>query len=350
MHFFKKLSYHPLLIKIFHWEYWPFAVLYAPIYPYWFWLCLKARAFFYVNAANPGIRNGGFLMESKKEIYDLLPENSYPETLFFEAGTSAIQVLEKVRSKAVSYPLIGKPDIGMRGMSVQKLENDQDLLAYARKSKVDFLIQAYIPYENELGIFYYRLPNETHGRITGIVGKEFLTVIGDGTSTIEELLQQNQRFLLQLPVLRKNIPEELTLVLQKEERKLLVPYGNHARGAKFIDVTYLADEKLNTMVDELAKQIKGFFYGRMDVRYHTIEELRAGKNFSIIELNGSGSEPTHMYDPRHSVFFAWKEITRHWAIMYTISKQNHEAGVPYMSRQEGLAMLKANTQLVKDIS
>lgn len=350
MYIFKKLSYHPLLIKIFHWEYWPFAVLYAPLYPYWFWLCFKARAFFFVNAANPGIRNGGFLMESKKEIYDLLPEHSYPETLFFAAGTSGIHVMEKVKAKAVSYPLIGKPDIGMRGMSVQKLENDQDLMAYASNSKVDFLVQAYIQYENELGIFYYRLPNETNGRITGIVGKELLTVTGDGRSTIEELLQQNQRFLLQLPALRKNIPEELSLILRKDERKLLVPYGNHARGAKFIDVTHFADTQLNSMIDELAKQIKGFFYGRMDVRYNTIEELREGKNYSIIELNGSGSEPTHMYDPRHSVFFAWKEITRHWAIMYKISKQNHEAGVPYMSRQEGLAMLKANTQLVKDIS
>lgn len=350
MHFFKKLSCHPLLIKILHWEYWPFAVLYAPLYPYWFWLCLKARAFFFVNAANPGIRNGGFLMESKKEIYDLLPENSYPITLFFTAGTSGMLVLEKIKEKALLYPLIGKPDIGMRGMSVQKLENDQDLVEYASNSKVDFLVQSYIPYENELGIFYYRLPNEEHGRITGIVGKEFLTVIGDGRSTIEELLKQNQRFLLQLPVLRKSIPDELSLILEKDERKLLVPYGNHARGAKFIDVTYLADTQLNAMIDELAKQVKGFFYGRMDVRYNTIEELRAGKKFSIIELNGSGSEPTHMYDTRHSVFFAWKEIIRHWAIMYRIAKQNHEAGVPYMSRQEGLAMLKANTQLVKDIS
>ena len=188
MHFFKKLSYHPLLIKIFHWEYWPFAVLYAPLYPYWFWLCLKARAFFFVNAANPGIRNGGFLMESKKEIYDLLPENAYPETLFFAAGTSGIHVLEKIKAKAFLYPLIGKPDIGMRGMSVQKLENDQDLVEYASNSKVDFLVQSYISYENELGIFYDRLPNEEHGRSRGITGKETLSFSGDEKSTNVEIL------------------------------------------------------------------------------------------------------------------------------------------------------------------
>lgn len=350
MSFLKKFSHHPLVIKIFNWEYWPFAVLYAPLYPYWFWLCLKARAFFYINAANPTIRNGGFLMESKKEIYDLLPEGTYPATLFFKAGTDPLAILQQMKVNNIQYPAIGKPDIGMRGMSVQKLENDQDLLLYAQKSKVDFLVQAYIPFEDELGIFYYRIPGEEKGQISGIVGKELLGVTGDGKSTVEELLQQNQRFILQLPVLRKSMPDELLLVLAKGERKLLVPYGNHARGAKFIDVTYLADERLNYVIDRLAKQIDGFYYGRMDIRYNNIEELRQGKNFSIIELNGSGSEPTHIYDPRHSVFFAWKEITRHWAIMYRISKINHRNGVPYMTRKEGLAMLKANNQLIENIS
>lgn len=345
-----KLKGHPLFIKIFHWEYWPFAVLYAPMYPYWFWLCLKARAFFFINAANPSIRNGGFLMESKKEIYDLLPKGTYPETLFFAAGTEANIVLNNVKNVGIAYPAIAKPDIGMRGMSVKKIENDQELLEYAKNSKVDFLVQAYISYEDELGIFYCRIPGEEKGRITGIVGKELLAVTGDGCSTVEQLLQQNTRFILQLPALRKTIPTELSVVLPKGERKILVPYGNHARGAKFLDVSYLADEQLSETIDQLAKKINGFYYGRMDVRYDTIETLREGKNFSIIELNGSGSEPTHIYDPSHSVFFAWKEIIRHWNIMYRISKINHKNGVPYMTRSEGLAMLKANRQLVEDIS
>lgn len=350
MTLFKKLSHHPLLIKIFHWEYWSFNVLYAPLYPYWFWLCLKARAFFYINAANPTIRNGGFLMESKKEIYDLLPEGTYPTTLFFAVGTNPADVLIDVRSSGVQYPMIGKPDIGMRGMSVQKLESDDELLAYASKSKVDFLVQAYIPFEEEVGIFYYRIPGEEKGQITGIVGKEFLTVIGNGYSTIDQLLQEDPRFILQLPVLRKTMPAMLTEVLPQGEKKLLVPYGNHARGAKFLDLTHLADAQLNQMIDELSKQIDGFYYGRMDIRYDTIELLREGKNFSIIELNGSGSEPTHMYDPKHSVFFAWREILRHWDLMCKISIINHKRGVPYMTRKEGLAMLKANKQLVQDIS
>jgi len=350
MSFIQKLKFHPFFIKLLNWEYWSFNVLYAPLYPYWFWLCLKARAFFYINAANPSIRNGGFLMESKKEIYDILPEGSYPTTLFFPASTDAETVLNAIQTEQLNYPLIGKPDIGMRGMSVQKLESDAEVKTYIQQADFDFLIQGYIPFEEEVGIFYYRIPGEEVGRISGIVGKEFLSVTGDGTSTIDQLLQQNPRYVLQLPVLRKTIADELSVVLKNDEQKILVPYGNHARGAKFIDLTYLADESLNQVIDELAKKIDGFYYGRMDIRYETIELLREGKNFMIVELNGSGSEPTHIYDPKHSVFFAWREITRHWRIMCKISMINHTKGVPYMTRTEGLAMLKANAALVKKIS
>lgn len=350
MSLIRKLQFHPFFIRLFHWEYWSFNVLYAPLYPYWFWLCLKARAFFYVNAANPGIRNGGFLMESKKEIYDILPEGSYPVTLFFTQGTDPAIVVAAIRKQFLSFPLIGKPDIGMRGMSVQKLENEPDVINYVHNAGFDFLIQAYIPFEEEVGIFYYRIPGELKGKITGIVGKEFLSVTGDGISTVDQLLQKDPRYILQLSVLRKTIPGELSLILQNGETKILVPYGNHARGAKFLDLSYLADEKLNEIIDQLAQQINGFYYGRLDIRYESIALLRQGKNFMIVELNGSGSEPTHIYDPSHSVFFAWREIMRHWAIMCRISKINHKNGVPYMSRAEGLAMLKANSALVKKIS
>ena len=46
-----------------------------------------------------------------------------------------------------------------------------------------------------------------------------------------------------------------------------------------------------------------YYSGRLDIRYNTLDELKPGNNFSIIELNGAGSEPTHIYDPTHFVFF-----------------------------------------------
>lgn len=323
-------------------------MLYGPIYLYWFWLSIRARSFFFFSAANPGIRNGGFLLESKKEIYEILPPAYYPHTLFFHHGTPSALVLEMVNAGKIQFPLIAKPDIGMRGMAVKKLENADELLAYAGQSQVDFLVQAFIPYEKEIGIFYYRYPGEEKGKISGIVGKEFLKVTGDGVSSLEELLQEDRRFILQLKTLRAEFGEALQQVLTADEEYVMVPYGNHSRGAKFLDLSNLIDTQLTDTIDRICKEIPGFYFGRMDIRYQSWEELKQGKHFSIIELNGAGSEPTHIYDPKHSVFFAWKEIIRHWNILAKISILNHRIiKAPYMLTRDGLAMFRENAAYVK---
>jgi len=290
-------------------------------------------------------------MESKKAIYDLTPEAYYPSTLFFKAGTSTEEIIGAIQKGRLKFPVVGKPDIGMQGLSVKKLESENDVIEYALDSRVDFLIQEFVPYKNEVGIFYYRYPGEERGHISGIVSKEFLSVTGDAVSTVLELLKKDKRYVLQLPVLKKTYGNKLQEVLSNGEEFLLVPYGNHVRGAKFVDVSHLIDEQLTNSIDAVCQQVDGFYYGRMDVRYNSWEELREGKKFSIIELNGAGSEPTHIYDPKHSIFFAWKEIIRHLNILWTISRINHKRlKKPYMKIKAGLQMLRDNKQYVKLIN
>lgn len=346
----KKLLHRPFFIRLFHWEYWSFNVLYGPVYLYWFWLCLRARSFFFFNTANPTIKNGGFLLESKKEIYDLIPPAYYPRTILFTAGVSEEIMIGELKKEKFSFPLIGKPDIGMRGLAVAKLDTMEDVLVYAKQSKVDFLVQEFVPYENEVGIFYYRYPKEINGHISGIVGKEFLEVKGDGKTCTRELLLRNKRSILQIPSLEQNLGNRLSEILPLGSTEVLVPYGNHARGALFLDLTERADAQLTAMINAVCCQVPGFYFGRLDIRYSNWDDLKQGKNFSIIELNGAGSEPTHMYDPRHSVFFAWKEIIRHWHILVRISRQNHQLlRLPYMSVASGLQMFRENTAYVKKI-
>lgn len=339
---FHRLLHKPFFIKLLHREYWSFGAVYIWIMPVWAWLGIRARSFFFFAAANPSIEYGGFLMESKKKIYDLLPPCSYPKTLYFRVQHDPALVLQQLRQAGFSYPLIGKPDIGGRGRGVKKLDTEAELLAYAQLSPLDFLVQEYIDHPHETGIFYYRYPGQKKGRISGIVRKEMLAVKGDGQRTIRGLLQQDKRYILQLPVLEKAYGALLEEVLPAGETKELVPYGNHARGAKFLDDSHLADECLTNSIDALCRQVDGFYYGRLDIRYNSWEELRQGRAYSVIELNGAGSEPTHIYDPRHSLWFAWKEIIRHWVILWRISRLNNSRGVPYLTVKEGMHMLKEN--------
>jgi hypothetical protein len=93
----------------------------------------------------------GFMMESKKEIYDLIPQQYYPKNKLIKKELQK-NVVKTVESAAIKYPFIAKPDIGLRG-SVIKINTVQDLKEYAEKSKF-IIVQDLIPYENEVGIFY----------------------------------------------------------------------------------------------------------------------------------------------------------------------------------------------------
>ena len=96
-------------------------------------------------------------MESKKEIYDIIPGQFIPQTLFFKHGTDGSAIAEAVISSGISFPCIAKPDIGGKGRGVEKIEQLQDIVKYASKIKMDFLVQEFIPYPEEVGIFYCRI-------------------------------------------------------------------------------------------------------------------------------------------------------------------------------------------------
>lgn len=332
--------------KLTHWEYWPFYIVYVPVYFQWAWYALKSRSIFYFSAANPTIRNGGYMNESKKDIYDLIPQRYYPATVLVRQGTSPEKSLEVASSSGITFPFIVKPDMGLRGSAVKKIEDASAFENYVRKANFDFLIQDIIPYENEIGIFYIRYPDEEKGRITGIVAKEFLIVTGDGTSTITQLLKKNPRHELQLDVLQKEYGAGLDAILAKDEKRNLVPYGNHCRGSKFLDASHWITPELENVINDMCLQIDGFYFGRMDLMYRSLDDLYAGKHFMLVELNGAGSEPTHIYDPSHSLFFAWKELTRHLHHLYRISVQNRKKSVPFLTFSEGLAELREHNRRV----
>jgi hypothetical protein len=80
----------------------------------------------------------------------------------------------------------------------------------------------------------------------------------------------------------------------------------------------LITEKLEETFNSILNNIDGLYYGRLDIRFNTIEELEQGKNFSIIEFNGAKSEPSHIYDPKHSFLDGQIEIFRHQRIFSKI--------------------------------
>jgi hypothetical protein len=156
--------------------------------------------------------------------------------------------------------------------------------------------------------------------------------------------------VLQIAALQAKYGNALETVLPEGIQHVLVPYGNHSRGSKFVDWSDRISDELTAVVDSICKQIHDFYFGRMDLKFASWEDLLQGKNFSIIEVNGAGSEPTHIYDPRHSLFFAWREIIRHWRLLCRISMANASSRhIPFMTMREGYKMLKEHRRYLKSI-
>jgi hypothetical protein len=342
--------HRPFFIKLFNWEYWSFNTVYLPIYPIWIFLCIRARSFFFFAASNPAIKTGGFLNESKEDIQAIMPKSLYPKTAFFKLPADPLQVIDALKEQNLSFPLIGKPDSGGRGRGVKTLKNEDAVKDYVKAAIMNFHIQEYVSYSNEVGIFYYRYPDEEKGKISGIVRKEFLSVTGDGIHSIRTLLSNDKRGIMYVKAMDRIHGPQLDEIVPAGQKRIISPYGNHARGSLFLDDSHLADPLLNDSIDRICKQITGFYYGRLDIRFNSWEELRRGEALCIIEVNGAGSEPTHMYDPRHSLFFAWKEIIRHWFILWRISMLNHKKGHPYLTLKEGIAMFRENSAHSKKLA
>ncbi|MFY7794322.1 MAG: hypothetical protein ACOVQS_11140 [Chitinophagaceae bacterium] len=335
----RQLLRHPRITTLIHWEFWPFWAVYLPMLPWWLLECIRCRSLGFFAAANPGIPFGGLMGESKKDIHAILPSHLYPSTLHFEPGTQPSIVIPEIQAAGMSFPMIGKPDIGGKGRGVKRLDDVEALEAYASVAVMAYHIQPFVPLEREVGIFYHRIPGGPMGVVSGIVGKEFMTVTGDGYRSIRELLADDLRGAVYLNDLARSMGDAILEVPAPGEIRQVAHIGNHARGARFIDLSDQISPELNSRMDRIADQIPGFCFGRFDIRYRTWEAFLRGEDFMVIEVNGAGSEPTHMYDPSHGPRFAWREIKRHWEIMGRIARANKTNGHVYLTFRECLRML-----------
>jgi hypothetical protein len=328
-----------LFIKLASWEYWPFGIIQAPLFPYWLWLSLKARSFIFFSASNPGILMGGMLGESKFEVLSKVPDPVKPKTLLIRSPTSLQRVLEQIQLLGLKYPVIFKPDLGERGWMVKKIWSESDIVNYLKEVRIDFLVQEFVDLPLEFGVFYVRYPSEPYGRVTSIVGKEMLNVVGDGRKSLGALILESDRAKLQWNTLSATHRDRLDKIPSKGERIELVSIGNHCLGTKFLNSNNLITEKLSKSFDAISKQVEGFYFGRYDLRAASVADLEEGR-VMIMELNGCGAEPAHIYNPGFSLMEACRVLFKHWSDIYRVSAENHHRGAAYLSFREARTIYK----------
>ena len=315
-----------------HWEFWPAWMFYPPVALYCLWLAIKYRGLNVPTAANPGIFSGGIVGESKmatlKDLHAGSPEYTAEAALVTGDTLAArLQSLDRHRLRMqLPFPFILKPDVGQRGAGIKLIRTMAQAEDYFRQTDSPLVVQRYAPGPGEAGIFYYRFPHEAHGQIFAITEKIFPVLTGDGRSTVGQLLGRDPRARLMRTVYARRFAARLDEVLPAGETLKLVEAGNHAQGCVFRDGMRLNSPALTVRMDEISQKLDGFFIGRYDLRFANEEDLSAGKNFQIIELNGAASEATSIYDARNSLWSAYGTLFRQWELVFAIGAENRRRG------------------------
>jgi hypothetical protein len=327
--------------RITHWETWHYLAKYIPIMPVWVWYCIRARSWWFFTPSNPSLTFGGFEGESKKEMFDQLPPGSYPRSIYISPSLPVEELEKQVAANHFIYPLAVKPDVGMMGFMFRKIDSPAKLKEYHEKMPIDYIVQDLIRYPLEISVFYYRMPNEEKGAITGFLKKGFLEVVGNGRSTLWELMLDYPRVQFRLEEMRSKHFSRLNDILSEGEIYTLSNALNLSRGGQLISLKHEKDERLLKVFDGLSHYTKYFYYGRYDIKCASIEELKEGKNFYILEYNGCGAEPHHIYGDGNTLLQAYRILLQHWAQLYRISKYNHKHGVAYWEFRRGWKFMKS---------
>lgn len=317
-------------------EFWPGWLFYTPVVAHCAALSLRFGSGTLLTAANPRITAGGLCGESKVQILDqigpaareLVARYTSLLTDARDATTDTERAEQALARAGLAYPVVAKPDIGCNGTGVRLIADsaalERYLRAFPRGERV--VLQEFIADEGEAGIFYVRHPDEAVGRITSVTLKYPPAVTGDGRSTLRELILADPRAGRIADVYLPRLAHRLGEVPRQGEIVRLVFVGNHCKGSIFRDGTSHVTPHLAACIERIARALPDFHFGRIDLRFSSLAALSRGEGFRIIEINGAGSEATHIWDPSTRLIDAWRSECFHFRQAWRIGAANRTRG------------------------
>ncbi len=342
------------------WEFWSLPTFYFPVVLYILWLAARFRSLSIFADANPAIKAGGFVGESKRDIYEGLRKSEaaaahFLAYLFLPATLDTAEKMHLVETflteNDLDFPVALKPDAGERGAGVFLVKTRAELKQRIDSSPAtDFIVQE-LAAGDEFSVFYYRYPNQMRGQIFAITEKRFPFVCGDGQSTLETLILNDKRAVALADAYLERNAARLDDVPQAGEKVSIIDIGTHSKGAIFLDGKWAQTVELENEIDRVCRGYEGFYFGRFDLRTPSAEAFKRGE-FKIIELNGVTSEATSIYDPKNSLFDAYRILFRQWRIAFEIGAQNRACGASQTTAGQLIKLIFAknpNTRLPQSV-
>jgi len=306
----------------------------VPLVVQWLWLSLRYGGATLPSAANPHLTSGGLVGEGKLEYFrgmgPLARSLTADYCAVFNDGTANEDSLRRIMAEnGLAFPVVAKPDLGLCGYGVRLLPDMAALRAYlaAFPSGETVVLQRYLPQEGEAGIFYARDPVTGEGRIIGLALRYFPRVTGDGRSTVAQLVAADVRArrIARSPRHECNVPSESVPAAGQQVR--LATIGSTRVGGLYRDGAALITPELVRAIDAIARDMPDFHFGRFDVRCENLRELGAGRGFTIMEINGAGSEAIEAWDPDIGVLQGFRMVFAKQRLLFAIGAAQRKAGV-----------------------
>ncbi len=326
----------------------------VPLVLQWLWLSLRYRSTTLPSAANPAITAGGLVGEGKLDYFNgmgpLARAATAPWCAISPAQRSSIEGVRAAMAGAgLVFPLIVKPDLGMCGFGVRLVQDEATLAAYFAAFPTDqtAVLQTFVPLEGEAGIFYARHPDEAQGRLIGLALRHFPEVVGDGSSSIAELMAAAPRTQRLLERSDHDFTLNPATVPPAGQMVRLSTIGSTRIGGLYLDGGACITPALTAVVDAIAKDMPEFYFGRFDVRFENLAQLALGRGLRIMEVNGAGSEAIQAWDPDTSLLQGFRTIFAKQALLFAIGAANRQRGHRPMPLRE-LARLHFMQQRLLD--
>jgi hypothetical protein len=309
------------------WQYFPAWVLYTLITALNIPLMLRYRlTLAHLMLANPTLPWGGMEIGSKIEIMERFrgaPQFLEQIPLPVGAGVEAnlADVRDRMSAGTLGYPAVAKPDCGCVGFGVAVVRDDDDVRAVLGQTPVDYLLQEHAGEGEEFGVFFTKGPGEMSGRITGLTHKVIPTVTGDGRSSLRTLVASDPRFDTNRKAVLTHARGLDEIPTEGQTVQLLVQ-ASHTYGAWFRDITDQVTPELTGWVNAFMARDPEVRHGRLDIRAPDLEALQSGRAAKVIEVNGCLSEPIHVYDDDHSLWFGLVGFYRTYRDAYRAAAAN----------------------------
>ncbi|CAN5885822.1 hypothetical protein BH11PSE13_BH11PSE13_40350 [soil metagenome] len=305
----------------------------VPIVAQWLWLSLRYRSATLPSAANPNITAGGLVGEGKLEYFNNMGPLARSVTAPYCAVVNDKAVTESSLAIAMSqaglcFPVVVKPDLGLCGYGVQLIADMAALENYLLQFPTGetAVLQRYLPQEGEAGIFYARDPKGDIGRVIGLALRYFPRVTGDGKRTVAQLIAADPRAKRIARSPRHECRVSPTTVPRLGEEVRLATIGSTRVGGLYRDGAALITPELTQAIDAVARDMPDFHFGRFDVRFDSADELSAGRSFTVMEINGAGSEAIEAWDPTTSLLRGFRMIFAKQRMLFAIAAKQREAG------------------------